>query len=155
MATKLVSNEFVAMMDLQKIASTLSTRGRHYLHLHGFLRQLLVYRYHRRGDQRLERRTGQRGISLRPEMQFASSRWSACCPLPLRHWFCNTRQSSEPGNARLFLSFTHSTANTDQVTLQIIHAQLRQAPFLRFAFRHIPPPRSSVSLAPSQQSISP
>ncbi len=34
MATKLVSNEFVAMMDLQKIASTLSpARGRHYLYL--------------------------------------------------------------------------------------------------------------------------
>lgn len=27
MATKLVSNEFVAMMDLQKIASTLSSRA--------------------------------------------------------------------------------------------------------------------------------
>ncbi len=33
MATKLVSNEFVAMMDLQKIASTLLARGRHYLYL--------------------------------------------------------------------------------------------------------------------------
>lgn len=31
MATKLVSNEFVAMMDLQKIASTLSACGRHHL----------------------------------------------------------------------------------------------------------------------------
>ncbi len=33
MATKLVSNEFVAMMDLQKIASTLSPRGRKALSL--------------------------------------------------------------------------------------------------------------------------
>ncbi len=33
MATKLVSNEFVAMMDLQKIASTPPARGRHYLYL--------------------------------------------------------------------------------------------------------------------------
>jgi nucleoside transport protein len=39
MATKLVSNEFVAMMDLQKIASTpLSARGRHPVCLPGFLR---------------------------------------------------------------------------------------------------------------------
>lgn len=39
MATKLVSNEFVAMMDLQKIASTLSPRaGRHHLCVPGFLR---------------------------------------------------------------------------------------------------------------------
>lgn len=39
MATKLVSNEFVAMMDLQKIASTLSPRAeRHHLCVPGFLR---------------------------------------------------------------------------------------------------------------------
>lgn len=38
MATKLVSNEFVAMMDLQKIASTLSACGRHHLCVPGFLR---------------------------------------------------------------------------------------------------------------------
>lgn len=67
MATKLVSNEFVAMMDLQKIASTLSARGRHYLYLPGLLRQLLLYRYYCRGDQRSERRTGQRSFSLRSE----------------------------------------------------------------------------------------
>ncbi len=64
---KLVSNEFVAMMDLQKIASTLS-RARKALSLSsGLLRQLLVYRHYRRGDQRSERRTGQRGFSLRSE----------------------------------------------------------------------------------------
>ncbi len=68
MATKLVSNEFVAMMDLQKIASTLSpARGRHYLYLPGLLRQLLIYRHYCRGDQRSERRTGQRSFSLRSE----------------------------------------------------------------------------------------
>ncbi len=68
MATKLVSNEFVAMMDLQKIASTLSpARGRHYLYLPGLLRQFLIYRYYCRGDQRSERRTGQRSFSLRSE----------------------------------------------------------------------------------------
>ncbi len=68
MATKLVSNEFVAMMDLQKIASTpLPARGRHYLYLPGLLRQFLIYRYYCRGDQRSERRTGQRSFSLRSE----------------------------------------------------------------------------------------
>lgn len=36
----------------------LSACGRHYLYLPGLLRQLLIYRHHRRGDQRLERRTG-------------------------------------------------------------------------------------------------
>lgn len=46
MATKLVSNEFVAMMDLQKIASTLSPRAEHYLRLPGVLRELLFHRYY-------------------------------------------------------------------------------------------------------------
>ena len=51
MATKLVSNEFVAMMDLQKIASTLSPRAEGILSVFlGFLRELLVHRYHRRCD---------------------------------------------------------------------------------------------------------
>ncbi len=59
MATKLVSNEFVAMMDLaENRLDALSACGRHYLYLPGLLRQLLIYRHHRRGDQRLERRTG-------------------------------------------------------------------------------------------------
>ncbi len=38
MATKLVSNEFVAMMDLQKIASTLSPRAEGIISVFGFLR---------------------------------------------------------------------------------------------------------------------
>ncbi len=41
---KLVSNEFVAMMDLQKIASTLSPRAEGISSLSsGLLRQLLLY----------------------------------------------------------------------------------------------------------------
>ena len=50
MATKLVSNEFVAMMDLQKIASTLSHVRKASCPCSGFLRELLVHRYHRRCD---------------------------------------------------------------------------------------------------------
>nr|VUD32284.1 nucleoside permease [Raoultella sp. NCTC 9187] len=51
MATKLVSNEFVAMMDLQKNCQhALSACGRHYLHLLGLLRQLLFNRDYCRGD---------------------------------------------------------------------------------------------------------
>ncbi len=68
MATKLVSNEFVAMMDLQKIASTLSPRAEGIISIFpGLLRQFLIYRYYCRGDQRSERRTGQRSFSLRSE----------------------------------------------------------------------------------------
>ncbi len=45
MATKLVSNEFVAMMDLQKIAST-SPRAEGIISVfHGVLRELLFHRY--------------------------------------------------------------------------------------------------------------
>ncbi len=51
MATKLVSNEFVAMMDLQKIASTLSPRAEGILSVFpGLLRELLFHRYHRWRD---------------------------------------------------------------------------------------------------------
>lgn len=47
MATKLVSNEFVAMMDLQKIASTLSPRAEGIISVFpGVLRELLFHRYY-------------------------------------------------------------------------------------------------------------
>lgn len=50
MATKIVSNEFVAMMQLGDIASTLSTRtnSRYCFYIPCILCQFLLYRYHRR-----------------------------------------------------------------------------------------------------------
>lgn len=70
MATKLVSNEFVAIRhdgSAENCLDALPARGRHYLYLPGLLRQFLIYRYYCRGDQRSERRTGQRSFSLRSE----------------------------------------------------------------------------------------
>ncbi len=51
MATKLVSNEFVAMMDLQKIAGQLSPRSEGIpLGIPGVFRQFLLHRHRGRGD---------------------------------------------------------------------------------------------------------
>lgn len=46
MATKLVSNEFVAMMDLQKIASTLSPRAEGIISVFWCPSRLLFHRYY-------------------------------------------------------------------------------------------------------------
>ena len=54
MATKLVANEFVAMIELQKIAASMTPRGLGILSVFGVVCQLCLDRHYRRGDQRPE-----------------------------------------------------------------------------------------------------
>lgn len=59
MATKLVSNEFVAMMDLQKIASTLSPRAEGIISIFTVsFANFSSIRYYCRGDQGLNEEQG-------------------------------------------------------------------------------------------------
>ncbi len=76
MATKLVANEFVAMIELQKIAHQMSPRGLGILSV--FLvsfRELRLHRHRGRRDQGPERAAGERGVAVSVCVWSTARRW--------------------------------------------------------------------------------
>ena len=125
MATKLVSNEFVAMMELRKCLPNCRRAAP------GSCRcsrcpsptspPSASWPVRSRSP---ERTRGQRGVALWPEAGVRLSRWSASCPLPSRVWCWAKRQPDLRSEPEYRVSVVTSTARAQAASPSFTQAPL-------------------------------